>query len=154
MFHTFFKFASPLDSCIVPISIVCSVAQLVQTLTWVCTCSTGAQLNWILKTLLNILLRFLLSFTGCPTVLQNSIEYSIEFSISYWNEPLDAHVLDGPSIFSSWWVSLIPLIPWVHHRTRPIDPFLRVFTSAGRHLHLPPDSPMHWVTDLAALFIT
>ena len=37
---------------------------------------SGAQFNWILRTLLNIVLRFLLSFTGCPTatVLQNSIE--------------------------------------------------------------------------------
>ena len=43
---------------------------------------TGAQFNWILKTLLNILLIFLLSFIGCPTVLQNSIEYSTELLMS------------------------------------------------------------------------
>ena len=67
--------------------------------------STGAQLNWILKNLLNILLIFLLSFTGCPTVLQNSIEksieYSIEFSISNWIEPQDIQAVHAYVLFKN-----------------------------------------------------
>lgn len=65
---------------------------LLNILLWFLLSFTVAQFNWMLKTVLNILWRFLLSFTGCPTVLQKSIEksieyYSIEFSLFNWIEP-------------------------------------------------------------------